>query len=119
MKFLGLFEGLAEHAKSSVQPFRTSMDFPTGLRQPSQKIAEDLILAATPDGLLDSMTFDALEKGTPYHDQYYLGHDETVKDGPLSQFFMHQFERPFYYENLELPKGIVCVLFCFFLYIIF
>ena len=96
-----------EQSDAKILPFRSSMDFPTGLRQPSQRIAEDLILAATPDGLLDRMKMDALEKGSPIHDQFYMGHDPSVQDTPLSQLFMHQIEKPFHMEDLELPKGIL------------
>ena len=96
---------LMDRSDTKIMPFQSSMDFPTGPRQPSQRMAEDLISAATPDGLLDRMKRDALEKGSPLHDQYYLGHDPSVKDTPLSQLFMYQIERPFHMEDLELPKG--------------
>ena len=80
------------------------MNFPTGPRQPSQLIAEDLVAACTPEDLLGRMRDDALEQGCPIHEKYYVGHATDVTDPPLSRFFMFNLERPRHYENFEIPE---------------
>ena len=80
------------------------MNFPTGPRQPSQTIAEDLIAACTPPDLMGRMHADALEIGSPIHEKFYVGHAMDVNDPPLSRFFMYQLERPRHYENFEIPE---------------
>ena len=82
----------------------SSMNFPTGPRQPSQHLAEDLIAACTPEGLMGRMYNDALQKGCPIHSKHYVGHATDVTDPPLSNFFMHQLERPRHFENFEIPE---------------
>ena len=94
-----------EFPQGTSLPFQTSMLFPTGSRQPCQRVAEDLILAATPEGLLDRMEMDSQRIGTPFHDQIYMGHDNTVEDDPLSLLFQFQLERPLQFGEVELPKG--------------
>ena len=80
------------------------MDFPTGPRQPSQRIAEDLMAACTPEDLLPRMRSDALDRGCPIHDEHYVGHATDVTDPPLSRFFMHILERPRHMEYFEIPE---------------
>ena len=81
------------------------MDFPTGPRQPSQVIAEDLIAACTPDDLLGRMRDDALRIGCPVHTKHYPGHATDVTAPPLSRFFMHILERPRHMEHNEIPES--------------
>ena len=88
------------------------MDFPTGHRQPSQVISEDLLDAVTPEGLLGIMRRDALEIGAPVHERFYIGHNRNVNDPPLSTFFMYNLERPLHYETEEIPKGNYLRVFC-------
>ncbi len=71
------------------------MDFITGPRQPTQVIAEDILAACTPSGLIGAMRERALDLGTPIHDRHYIGHNLTVNDPPLSQFIKHELESPF------------------------
>ena len=71
------------------------MDFFTGPRQPTQLIAEDILAACTPGGLIGVMRDRALDLGTPFHDEHYVGHDNSVNDPPLSQFIKHELESPF------------------------
>ena len=75
--------------------FESSMNFITGPRQPSQIIAEDILAACTPSGLIGAMRDRAICLGTPIHDAHYIGHDLTVNDPPLSQFIRHELESPF------------------------
>ena len=80
------------------------MKFPTGPRQPSQVLAEDVVAACTPESLLGMMRDVALVEGCPIHDKHYVGHATDVTDPPLSRFFMHQLERPRHFENFEIPE---------------
>ena len=80
------------------------MQFPTGPRQPSQVIAEDLIGACTPEDLMEHMRMDALEEGCPIHKKHYVGHAMDVTDPPLSNFFMNILERPRHLEHFEIPE---------------
>ena len=81
------------------------MNFPVGPRQPSQIIAEDLLAASTPSGLIGIMRRDALAIGTPVHNRHYIGHKLDVNDPPLSKFFMFTLERPLHFMEEDLPKG--------------
>ena len=82
----------------------STMNFPTGPRQPSQRIAEDLVAACTPEDLLGRMREDALSRGCPIHDQFYVGHATDVTDPPLSSFFRHVLEKPRHEEHFEIPE---------------
>ena len=81
------------------------MDFPTGPRQPSQLVAEDLLSACTPLGLIGVMRDRALKLGTPLHDKNYIGHDLTVNDPPLDKFIMHELESPYHLHPDSFAKG--------------
>ena len=81
------------------------MDFPYGARQPTMIIAKDLLAAMTPPGMIGLMRRDAIEVGTPIHNEFYIGHDMTVNDPPLDRFFMFMLERPLHFETEELPRG--------------
>ena len=81
------------------------MDFPFGVRQPSQKIALDLLAAFTPEGLPDLMTNRAIEIGTPLHDEHYSGHSKSVDDEPLGALLKYELEHPRHCETDQIPTG--------------
>ena len=81
------------------------MHFPYGPRQPNQVIAEDLLAACSPEDLPGRMMDDALNRGCPNHDRFYVGHAMDVWDTPLSKFFLSQIEKPFVDEGLEIITG--------------
>ena len=83
----------------------TSMNFPFGTIQPSQKIALNHLAAFTPECLPQLMFNNAESKGTPLHDKFYAGHKNDVWDTELNTFIKYELEHPRHCEVDEIPKG--------------